>query len=222
VGARQALRFRVAAMSVADIPAVQRIERESFRSPWPSYAFRQELETNRLARYVVVCDGSEIVGYAGLWLMVDEAHVTTFAVAPERRREGIGEVLLGEVLTLSSEIGATVATLEVRASNMPARKLYEKYGFQPVGVRRRYYTDDNEDALIMTTPELASREMRVRLARLEAELIARSARVSPHPAGEWVPDGQGSPRTAGGTDAGDAARRTGDGQGTAEHEVPHG
>ncbi len=160
-------------MRVDDIAAVHDIERASFSAPWPTYAFRQELESNRLARYLVARDGGRIVGYAGLWLMVDEAHITTFAVAPESRRQGIGERMLLELLQVSESVGAAVATLEVRVSNMPARRLYEKYGFRPVGVRPRYYTDNNEDALIMTTGELTSKEMRGRLARLSAELLGR-------------------------------------------------
>jgi ribosomal-protein-alanine N-acetyltransferase len=170
---RPPLRYRVRPMTLADVAAVHRIEHDSFRSPWPADAYRQELTSNRLARYLVVEDGEDVVGYAGLWLMVDEAHVTTFAVAPRHRRRGIGEVLLAELMALARRIGASVATLEVRVSNMPARRLYEKYGFMPVGVRRNYYSDDREDALIMTTPELGSREMRGRLAALERSLEAR-------------------------------------------------
>ncbi|HXQ95652.1 MAG TPA: ribosomal protein S18-alanine N-acetyltransferase [Candidatus Acidoferrales bacterium] len=162
-------------MGVDDIPAVHEIERASFTAPWPTYAFRQELEANRLARYLVARDGERIVGYAGLWLMVDEAHITTFAVAPDRRRQGVAERLLLELLRIAESVGAAVATLEVRVSNLPARRLYEKYGFRPVGVRPRYYTDNNEDALIMTTGELRSRDMRARIDRLSAGLRLRLA-----------------------------------------------
>jgi ribosomal-protein-alanine N-acetyltransferase len=172
------VKVTVERMRVEDIPAVQEIERASFTAPWPAHAFQQELEANRLARYVVAWADERIVGYAGLWQMVDEAHVTTFAVAPDRRRQGVGEVLLTELLGIAESVGASVATLEVRVSNLPARRLYEKYGFRPVGVRPRYYTDNNEDALIMTTPELRSREMRERLRRLAAELEARGVQGS--------------------------------------------
>jgi [ribosomal protein S18]-alanine N-acetyltransferase len=106
--------------------------------------------------------------------MVDEAHVTTFAVSPDCRRQGVGEHLLLELLRIAESVGAAVATLEVRVSNLPARRLYEKYGFRPVGVRPRYYTDNNEDALIMTTSELRSRDMRARVGRLAAELRLRT------------------------------------------------
>ena len=172
--ARPPVRVTVEPMRVEDIPAVHEIERASFTAPWPSYAFRQELEGNRLARYLVARDGERIVGYAGLWQMVDEAHVTTFAVAPEYRQQGVGQHMLLELLRIAETVGASVATLEVRVSNMPARRLYEKYGFRPVGVRPRYYTDNNEDALIMTTAELRSRDMRVRLQRLAADLRVRT------------------------------------------------
>lgn len=182
--ARPPVRVRVEPMALGDIPAVHEIERASFSAPWPTYAFRQELESNRLARYLVARDGDHVVGYAGLWLMVDEAHITTFAVAPEYRRRGVGQILLLELLRIAESVGAAVATLEVRVSNLPARRLYEKYGFRPVGVRPRYYTDNNEDALIMTTGELRSREMRGRLRQLSAEIRAGSGDA----------DGTGEPR----------------------------
>ncbi len=171
--ARPPLKLRVDTMRLVDIPAVHRIEAASFTTPWPSFAFQQELETNRLARYIVARSGDEILGYAGLWLMVDEAHITTFAVAPDHRRSGVGQAMLLHLLGLAESVGASVATLEVRVSNTPAQRLYQKYGFRPVGVRTRYYTDNNEDALIMTTDELTSREMRRRVARLAAALAAR-------------------------------------------------
>ena len=162
-------------MRLADIEAVHLIEAASFTTPWPSFAFQQELETNRLARYIVARSGDEIVGYAGLWLMVDEAHITTFAVAPRHRRQGIGQAMLLYLLGLAESVGASVATLEVRISNTSAQRLYQKCGFRPVGVRTRYYTDNNEDALIMTTDELTSRGMRHRVARLATALAERVA-----------------------------------------------
>ena len=113
-----------------------------------------ELTTNRLARYLGARDGGRLIGFGGIWLMVDEAHITTFAVHPAWRRRHIGERLLAALLELAVRRHAREATLEVRLSNLAARKLYEKYGFRPVGVRPRYYSDDNEDALIMTTEPL--------------------------------------------------------------------
>jgi ribosomal-protein-alanine N-acetyltransferase len=150
-------------MTLDDIPAVHRIERASFPVPWPDYAFRQEIESNRLAHYLVVRAGGQIVGYAGMWMMVDEAHVTTFAVLPDWRRRGIGGRLMLAMVHLAGELGARVATLEVRLSNVAARELYQRFGFRPVGIRPRYYSDNAEDALIMTSAPLASDEMRKRM-----------------------------------------------------------
>jgi ribosomal-protein-alanine N-acetyltransferase len=162
-------------MAVDDLAGVQRIERASFRTPWPAQAYRQELESNRLAQYLVALLGDEIVGYGGIWLMVDEAHVTTFAVDPRYRRRRIGERLLLALLDLALAREAREATLEVRLSNLPARRLYEKYGFRPVGIRPRYYSDNGEDALIMTTEPLHQAAMRDRIARLRAAADAGPA-----------------------------------------------
>jgi len=172
VVARPELSVAVIPMTLADIPAVQAIEQASFSAPWPPNAYQSELETNRLAHYLVIRVGAEIVGYAGLWLMVDEAHVTTFAIHPNWRRRGLGERLLLAVLDVAIDRRASEATLEVRLSNLPARRLYEKFGFRPVGIRPRYYTDNNEDALIMTTDRLDGGPMLGRLVRLRAAIEA--------------------------------------------------
>jgi [ribosomal protein S18]-alanine N-acetyltransferase len=153
-------------MRMGDIAAVHEIERLSFATPWPSYAFEQELTSNRLARYVVARAGASVVGFGGLWLMVDEAHITTFAVLPDWRRRGIGGRLMVAMMQLATEMQARVATLEVRLSNEPARQLYQRFGFRPVGLRPRYYSDNGEDALIMTSGPLESEDMRSRLAAL--------------------------------------------------------
>jgi ribosomal-protein-alanine N-acetyltransferase len=160
-------------MTLADLEAVHAIERASFSVPWPDEAYRNELLTNRLASYVVARAGETIVGFGGLWVMVDEAHITTFAVDPRWRRRGVGEWMLLALLDRATERHAREATLEVRLSNMPARRLYEKYGFRPVGIRPRYYSDNGEDALIMTTDPLDSAPVRERLAGLRAVLEAR-------------------------------------------------
>jgi [ribosomal protein S18]-alanine N-acetyltransferase len=171
--ARPPVRVVVDLMTVDDLDAVHVIERESFSTPWPSHAYRQELESNRLAHYIVARWGDEIVGFAGIWLLVDEAHVTTFATRRTWRRQGIGERLLLALLDLAIARGAHEATLEVRPSNTPARRLYEKYGFKLMGVRPRYYSDNNEDALIMTTDSLDGRPMKKRIAELREAVSAR-------------------------------------------------
>jgi len=164
--ARPPLKVRVEPMTLADVPAVHAIERASFPVPWPEYAFKQEVQTNRLAHYYVVRAGDQTVGYAGMWLMVDEAHITTFAILPLWRRRGVGGRLMVELMRAARELDARVMTLEVRLSNHPARALYGKFGFRPVGLRPRYYSDNGEDALIMTTEQLASPEMGARFAEL--------------------------------------------------------
>jgi [ribosomal protein S18]-alanine N-acetyltransferase len=171
--ARPPVAIVVDLMTVEDLPAVEEIEHESFTTPWPANAYRSELEKNRLAHYIVARYEDQVVGFAGIWLMVDEAHITTFAVRKAWRRQGIGERLLLALLDLSKARGAREATLEVRPSNHPARRLYEKYGFMLVGVRPRYYSDDNEDALIMTTDALESRQMRYLTNLLRADVAKR-------------------------------------------------
>jgi ribosomal-protein-alanine N-acetyltransferase len=145
-------------MRMADIPQVHDVERLSFSTPWPTYAFEQELTGNRLARYVVAraaeAGGERVVGFAGVWLMVDEAHITTFGVHPGWRRQGVGRRLMVRILELAREMRATRLTLEVRAGNVAAQALYRAFGFEVVGRRPHYYTDDGEDALVMSTPPL--------------------------------------------------------------------
>src|SRR6266478_4595778 len=97
-------------MTVDDIDGVQEVERASFPVPWPANAFRHELTQNKNARYLVARSGDVIVGYAGLWLMVDEAHITTFAMHPDYRRQGLGELMLASLIDISYDIGAKWVT----------------------------------------------------------------------------------------------------------------
>ena len=166
---------RVEAMAMADIAAVLDIEQRSFSTPWPPEAFRQELTGNRLARYLVARAADAVVGFAGLWLMVDEAHITTFAVHPDWRRQGIGRRLLDALVVQAADLGAARLTLEVRVSNTAAQALYQGHGFTVAGRRTGYYTDDGEDAFVMTTPPLSSPAMR------EAVEAARTAARSGRP-----------------------------------------
>jgi [ribosomal protein S18]-alanine N-acetyltransferase len=166
-------------MRLQDLEAVHRIELASFSSPWPPNAYRSELESNRLASYLVARVDGEIVAYGGMWLMVDEAHITTFAVHPSWRRQRIGERLLLAFLDLAIARHAREATLEVRLSNVSARRLYEKYGFRPVGLRPRYYSDNGEDALIMTTEPVTERPYTERLTALRVALDASPAPTRP-------------------------------------------
>ena len=136
-------------MRLSDVEAVSRIEAATFPRPWSESAFRQELERNVAARYLVALRGEEIVGYAGAWVILDESHITNIAVAEPWRGKGIGRELTGRLLWYLSNLGASYATLEVRVSNVPAIRLYEAYGFENMGIRKNYYERPTEDAFIM-------------------------------------------------------------------------
>jgi ribosomal-protein-alanine N-acetyltransferase len=159
-------------MRMDDVPAVLEIERLSFSSPWPAYAFEHELSANRLARYIVSRLDGRVVGFAGIWLMVDEAHITTFGVHPEHRRRGIGRRMLLRLAELAVELGAVRMTLEVRVSNTAAQALYGSFGFRIAGRRPNYYSDDGEDAFIMTTSDLHGAPMRSVIDAERARLAA--------------------------------------------------
>lgn len=222
------LPYVVEPMQMEDIAEVTAVERLSFTTPWPPYAYRRELKDNRNSRYIVVrwmpdgarvagpeADATEptdtptnkasterpssvrwpmsrllpfwrqkeapaanvhrgrVVGYAGLWIILDEGHVTTIAVQPDLRGRGLGELLLVRLVHIAKEMGAERMTLEVRMSNESAQSLYRKYTFTPEGVRRRYYSDDNEDALIMWSKPLASPEFNTQFETMEAALVKR-------------------------------------------------
>lgn len=117
-----------------------------------------------------------VVGYGGIWLTVDEAHITTIASAPEVRGRGVGELVLNGLIDLGQELGAEIMSLEVRISNVVAQNLYLKYGFEARGTRRRYYTDNNEDALIMSTNDIRTQEYQTRLYQLRKLLAERLKR----------------------------------------------
>ena len=135
-------------MQREDVPRVMEIERECFPTPWHESAYLTEV-TNRSAYYVVACKDSQIVGFAGMWVIVDEAHITTLGVARDSRGLKIGEMLLTSLLDEAMRRHARRATLEVRQSNEVAQNLYHKYGFSPAAIRKGYYTDNQENAIVM-------------------------------------------------------------------------
>lgn len=143
----QPLIFR--AMKVEDIDAVCRIEHEAFPTPWTPGAFYNELTNNHFAHYMIMEYNGDIAGYAGMWIIMEEAHITNIAVRMPYRGKKLGEQLLRELSHTASFLGAKRMTLEVRVTNYVAQGLYTKLGFSSVGVRKGYYTDNNEDALIM-------------------------------------------------------------------------
>ncbi len=136
-------------MTMRDLDEVLRIERASFSAPWSRNAFAGELMDNHFAEYLVMYSGPQMIGYGGMWVIVDEAHVTNIAVYPEHRGKKNGERLLRMMMAEASARGARRMTLEVRVSNEVAKRLYRKLGFVDAGVRKGYYTDNHEDALIM-------------------------------------------------------------------------
>ncbi len=174
------LPFVTEPLRVTDLDEVMVIEREAFSAPWSANLYRHEITRNDLGHYLALrlnADGENaglLLGYGGFWLLVDEAHISTIAVRSGWRGHGLGEWLLLALLQEAAARGAREATLEVRVSNQVAQSLYRKLGFQVVGHRKRYYSDNGEDALIMTLPGL--REPRVRAA-LEAEREALAARL---------------------------------------------
>lgn len=142
-------------MTLADMEAVVSIDRASFTLPWPEHSFRYELVENQASRcWVAELDseneGRIIVGMIVIWLILDEVHIATIAVAPAQRHLGIGKTLLQTALQECIQRGAVSATLEVREHNENAIRLYQQFGFDVVGRRKRYYSDTHEDALLMT------------------------------------------------------------------------
>nr|WP_091173016.1 ribosomal protein S18-alanine N-acetyltransferase [Paenibacillus sp. 1_12] len=136
-------------MCLEDIPTICEIEQEAFTTPWTSAAFYNELTNNQFARYMVMDSDEGVLGYGGMWIIIDEAHITNIAVRKNHRGKKLGERLLMEMQKTAVFLGAARMTLEVRPSNRIAQGLYEKLGFYGVGVRRGYYTDNQEDAIIM-------------------------------------------------------------------------
>ncbi|GAC1359278.1 MAG: ribosomal protein S18-alanine N-acetyltransferase [Ktedonobacteraceae bacterium] len=141
--------------------------------PRKNRLFPLSLLPNRPAAVTPSADLASIVGFAGLWLMVDEAHITTIATHPENRGLGLGEFLLVSLIDISYTIGAKWVTLEVRVSNYTAQNLYRKYGFREAGVRHRYYSDNQEDALIMWTDEINSDNYKQKFLELKAALLKK-------------------------------------------------
>ena len=140
---------KIVPMGMDHLPGVLVVEKQSFPSPWSRDGFVFELLHNKVAHYLVAVAEETVVGYAGMWVLVDEAHVTNIAVLPQWRRQGLGEKLLTELMVIAKEHGADKMTLEVRKSNWGARQLYEKLGFAALGCRRNYYSETHEDAIIM-------------------------------------------------------------------------
>jgi [ribosomal protein S18]-alanine N-acetyltransferase len=161
-------RLEISPMTASDVPDVLRIERASFTTTWPSDAFYNELTTNKLAHYYVGRIGGTVVAYGGIWVIFEDSHVTTIAVDPSQRGKKYGEVMLLKLIDEAIERGAAWMTLEVRESNVSAQQLYRKYGFTTVTTRKGYYSDNNENAMVMWAGNLKGELYRARLRALRA------------------------------------------------------
>ena len=137
-------------LTTQDAKVIHSLETACFTLPWSLEAFISELGSNASAVYFgVFDDGGALIGYAGMWRVADEAHITTLATRPDCRRQGVARALLDVLENRALETGASYSFLEVRVGNIAARSLYSGRGYQPLGVRRGYYADNGEDALIM-------------------------------------------------------------------------
>lgn len=136
-------------MREEDIDEVLEIERTSFTTPWSKEAFTLEITKNMLAKYVVAEIEGKVVGYGGIWLIIDEGHVTNIAVHEKYRGLGVGNKIMEGLIDICRDRNIVAMTLEVRKTNEVAKSLYDKYGFKEYGIRPGYYSDNNEDAIIM-------------------------------------------------------------------------
>jgi [ribosomal protein S18]-alanine N-acetyltransferase len=152
------------------VRAVLRIEQQVYPRPWSASLFHSELALRSTRAYYIARVGRELVGYAGLMMTVDDGHVTTIAVDPQWQRHKVGTRLLLVLAREAIRRGATSLTLEVRMSNRGAQELYRQFGFAPVGVRKNYYQEVNEDALVMWAHEVDRPEYAELLDRIESAL----------------------------------------------------
>jgi [ribosomal protein S18]-alanine N-acetyltransferase len=146
-------------MTVEDVPAVVKLDRISFNLPWPERSFRYELTDNPASRCWVADIDGKVVAMIVVWLIVDEAHVANIATHPDYRRQGIGKRLLAHALRHIMQDGARSSFLEVRESNLAAQEMYRKFGYEATGRRRRYYRDNDEDAILMNLESLDSERL---------------------------------------------------------------
>lgn len=132
-----------------DIDQILEVEHASFSTPWSREAFYNEINKNKFAVYIVLEIDKKVIGYCGAWIVLDEAHVTNIAILPEYRGRKFGEALLKKLISVAIEMGAKSMTLEVRVTNYVAQSLYRKLGFQDGGIRKNYYSDNQENGLVM-------------------------------------------------------------------------
>ena len=181
-------------MNEADVPAVQVIEREIFSTPWPRNAYFRELASRHSAHYItlkregesgVAPPTGDIVGYAGMWRMYDEAHVTTIGVRQDLQHQGYGRILFAALVQAAYDMGAKWVTLEVRTSNDNAMRMYENFSFKVIGRRKGYYTDNGEDAIVMWSDSIYAPRFRKafeeNLVRIDTDVRGLRRELGPDP-----------------------------------------
>jgi [ribosomal protein S18]-alanine N-acetyltransferase len=146
--------IQIVKMNLSHIDEVMVVEHLCFTIPWSKGAFIEEITNNKFARYFAVLADGKVVGYAGMWKVFDEGHITNIAIHPDFRGRGIGSATLENIIARAKDEEITRMTLEVRKGNFIAQALYKKYGFEAAGLRKGYYADNNEDALIMWKEEI--------------------------------------------------------------------
>jgi [ribosomal protein S18]-alanine N-acetyltransferase len=158
--------FEITRMRRRHLKGVMAIERQVYPRPWSPNLFLSELNELRNRAYLVAKMGKEVIGYGGVMCYGDEAHVTTIAVDPAHHRRKVGTRLLYELIQESIRMGARAVSLEVRVSNWGAQVLYSRFGFRPVGIRKNYYQETGEDALVMWVDDVRSRDYHDQLERI--------------------------------------------------------
>ncbi len=148
------LNIKVTSTVLEHLDDIMEVEKLSFKITWSREAFFDEITRNEVAMYFSAAVEKKVVGYAGMWKVLDEGHITNIAVHPEYRGNGIGSRLLESLIEKATGTGIARMTLEVRKSNLAAQGLYRKYGFETVGFRKAYYADNGEDAIIMWKNEI--------------------------------------------------------------------
>lgn len=141
--------FSIRDMTYEDIEDVLQVDQVSFTSPWSREIYEKEMNENKFAYYFVIEESDQVIGYAGLWIVEGDAQITNIAILPKYRGYKIGEKLFGFSVQFAIQKGASRLSLEVRESNIVAQRLYRKFGLVPGGIRKGYYPDNNEDALVM-------------------------------------------------------------------------
>lgn len=141
--------IEVMSMTLEHVNEIVELEKICFYTAWTKKDFIKEINENKLAVYLIAKSENKIIGYAGMWHILDEGHITNIAVLPEYRRLKVGSKLVTKLIDIAIEKLITALTLEVKISNFAAQKLYTGFGFKPEGIRKKYYSDTGEDAVIM-------------------------------------------------------------------------